>query len=283
MHNEPKIVFLSKHYSVWYGLLCFLLSISSQVPQELFAMQTRALEISGPAEAKLGELTRLIAEVESAETPCWIVLSPSNLDFEQVDNGRRLILTPPKYLKEPIVVLLLAQSVVEGRVFTRQIRRQIRIIDEPIVPPRNPDDGNVVPQPPGVTPTPPSPLPINPSMPLEQTIMFQLVRTAFAQIRSVSARNKANDVAANFEWLANECEAGRITTIPQIWQTISSRNAAILGADLREWDPVGRTMQSEFQRLKLMDVSSHAVQLRAATLALRNSSPQTICIGGVCR
>jgi hypothetical protein len=261
----------------------FTLLLAFLVSPELFAMQTRVLEISGPAEAKMGELTRLIAEVEPAETPCWIVLSPSDLDFEQVDNGRRLILTPPRYSKEPVVVLLLAQSVVEGRVVTRQIRRQIRIVDESIVPPRNPDDGNVAPQPPGVIPAPPSPQPINPSPPLEQTNMFQTVRAAFAQVKSVSARNKANDVAANFEWLANECEAGRITTIPQIWQTISSRNAAILGADLRDWEPVGRTMQSEFQRLKLADVSSHAVQLRAAALAIRSSSQQNICIGGVCR
>lgn len=254
-------------------LLAFL------IPQANLLAQTRSLEISGPFEARSGQLIRLVAEVEPTETPFWLVLSPSDLDFEQVDDGRRLIFTPGCNTRQPIVVMLLAQSMTEGRIVTRQIRRQIQVV--------NPDgnDGNE----PG---TQPQPLPPNGSHPpddpppadvpsLEKVPMFRLVQDAFSQVNSAAARSKAAEVASGFELIAAECESGRITSVPQIWQTLSARNGAALGAVVHEWEPIGLTMQLEFQRLKLPDVRSHAVHLKAAALALRRSSIESSKSGSV--
>ncbi len=214
--------------------------------------QMNALDIRGPFEVAPGELVRLTAEIQPEESPFWIVLNPPNLDYEQVEDGHRLLFAVGCHQQSEVVVVLLAQQVMDQRIVTRQIRRRIKI--------RRPNDTD---QPPDENPNDP------PSTPITEFPMYRLVAAAMKKIESVEAKSKGHLIAKSFEQTATACESGSINSIPDIWESLSQANARILGPLTSYWEPVGVAMQSEFKRLRIADVKSHAVHLRAAAAAIK--------------
>ena len=181
------------------------------------------LNIDGPAEVSAGQLVRLIADIEPAESPFWIVLKPVNLDYEQVDNGQRLIFAVACEPPDDLIVMLLAQRVVNDRIVTRQLIRRIPVKSGTDLP--SPVD-------------PGEPLPVDP--PLTDLPMYQAVLAAWKSIPSQSAKAKSNRVADNFANTAKLCAIGELTAIPDIWGTLAVSNARTLGPHLRDWEVVGQ-------------------------------------------
>lgn len=106
-----------------------------------------SLDIVGPSLAEPGSLVRLEAELDQDESPFWLVMQPIDLDYEQVDAGDRIIFaTGCEKTQVDIVVILLAQKVIDGRIITRQMRHTVKIGNQPdpveppdpIEPPENP-------------------------------------------------------------------------------------------------------------------------------------------------
>jgi len=215
--------------------------------------QIDSLNIQGPLQVSPGELVRLVAEIQPEESPFWIVLKPNDLDHEQIDGGRRLIFAVDCQATESIVVMLLAQQVKDGRIVTRQLRRQIKVTAG------SPDDSN--PDSPAV------PNPVTPKQPVDDPI-FQIIVTAFSKVTDPVARSKAHLVAANFALVAKQCESGQIGDLPAIWLTLSKLNHQSLDGKTDAWSPLGLALQSEFKRLSLKTVLAHARPLSTAALAL---------------
>ena len=216
--------------------------------------QAQTINIGGPLKVRPGQLVRLIAEIEPEESPFWLVLSPSNLDFEQIENGKRLIFAAPLEEQNSIVVMLLAQQVKDGKILTKQL---IRRIDYDL-------DGSPVP--------PNRPLP-NPQ-PVDQTLrkleMYRVVGEAWQLMQSTGARGKGAEIAVGFRTTAKRCEAGDYSRPDQIWEDLSVQNNAILGNLSPLWEGVGSAIQHEFKRLQLPEIKSHSMYLHAIALALED-------------
>lgn len=223
--------------------------------QDLAAFVDR-LNIEGPQTVVAGQLVRLTAQLEPNESPFWIVLDPVDLDYEQIEDGQRLVFAVGCQQRTAIVVLLLAQRVEENRIVTRQLRRRIEIQDDDKIP--GPDDPVT---PPITEPTPAKPPTDSP--------LFRVVLESWTQIPSVEAKAFAPAVAANFDAIADQCESGSLADVRQIASELSRRNAQALGPLARQWEPVGIAMQIEFKRLLLPTVKEHAFHLRAAAAAIR--------------
>lgn len=236
----------------------FLLFIASCLSNCGFAhSQVDSLNISGPEQAKPGQLIRLVAEIDPVETPFWIVLQPTNLDYEQVDNGRRLIFavgceTQDSSQGNQVVVMLLAQQVKDGKIVTRQLRRRITIES------RAPDPINPV---------------VDPDAPdTTQPLDGALFRTTLKALESVSdpvAYGKRSQVAENFLLVANRCKSGDFDDLPAIWLTLSQLNGATLRGHTNQWSKFATKLQLEFKRLKLTTPASHAKPLQTVGEALK--------------
>ncbi|MDB4766370.1 hypothetical protein OAG71_01645 [bacterium] len=221
-----------------------------------------ALSIDGPYEALSGQLVRLEAQTIPGETPFWIVLEPTSMDYEQVDGGQRLIFAAPCDSVSSITVMLLAQQVREGRIVTRQLRRSITLNNKTDPPPLSP----------------PSPKPDNPEGDfgdLKQSPVYEAVSQAWPNIRTDAAKSLSNRVVENLALTAKSCEEGRLSKLSEIWKTLSIANRKALGVESSAWDPVGIAMQSAFQELGLKDVNSHGFHLRAAAAAIKRLSTAT--------
>ena len=235
-------------------LMTLLLFLVGEAQGQLSDLQN-TLQIEGPREVADGQLVRLEARLAEDESPFWIVLSPADLDYEQVDDGRRLIFAANRK-KSPITILLLAQQVREGRIATRQLRRQITIIDASPDPLPEP-----IPNRPGKEPAKPG---------FEESPLFSEVLRAAKLVSSDQARGLSEQVAKNFDRLAELCETGGIKELAKIWSTLSELNRKTLGPETARWEPVGIAMQRGFKQLKLTNVKEHGFHLRACAAALRN-------------
>lgn len=214
--------------------------------------QSQSLEINGPSEIASGQLIRLDAQLDPDESPLWIVLSPPDLDYEQVDGGRRLIFAVDDRQVEPITILLLAQQIENDRIVTRQVRRTLTIrSDEADEPEPNPEDPD-----------------------LKKSPLFRLVFEAWDSLESLAARNKTSLIADNFESVAKRCEQGSFSELPQVWKALSKSNQDVLGEQTEDWEPVGLAMQSGFADLRLKTIPEHAFHLRAVASALRSKSDE---------
>ena len=235
--------------------------------------QQNSLNIDGPLEIQAGQLVRLNAEIAPEESPFWIVLNPSDLDYEQVDQGRRLIFSVGCQPTREVVVLLLAQQVIDGRIVTRQLRRRMKVEDFRGGPLPNPIDPNPIADPkptPDPNPTPkPNP---DPSPDLTKLRIYAAVADAWKNILNPTAQAKSPQIADRFDAIAELCDEGRIATPRDVWVTLSSENAKVLGSLIRDWDPVGRAMQTEFRNLNLTTSKQHAIYLRAAAAGLRKAA-----------
>ena len=169
-------------------------------PKSIGPISLCRLNIDGPAEVVGGQLVRLIADIEPAESPFWIVLKPVNLDYEQVDNGQRLIFAVACEPPDDLIVMLLAQRVVNDRIVTRQLFAESQSNRSTDLP--SPVD-------------PGEPLPVDP--PLTDLPIYQAVLAAWNSIPSQSAKAKSNRVADNFANTAKLCAIGELTAIPDIW------------------------------------------------------------------
>ncbi len=225
--------------------------------------QIDSLNIGGPLEIQAGQLVRLNAEIAPEESPFWIVLTPSDLDYEQVDQGRRLIFSVGCQPTSEVVVLLLAQQVIDGRIVTRQLRRRMTV-ESP--------DGTLPPDPIRPDPQPtPTPNP-DPSPDLTKLRIYTSVVTAWRNILNPAARAKSAQVADRFDAIARLCEGGKITTPRDVWVTLATENAKVLGSLNRDWEPVGRVMQTEFKNLNLPTAKQHTIYLRAAAAGIRKAA-----------
>ncbi len=243
-------------FSLALGLL-FAALVSGQT-------QMDSLNIAGPFEVSPGQLVRLSAKLESDESPLWIVLRPNDLDYELADNGRKLIFAVHAQTSDPIVILLLAQQVKEGRIVTRQLRRQIAVVKEaspgkPIVtdPPKKEPIENPVKEPVG-----------------EDDPIFRAVIAAMEKVTDPVARSKASLVAANFQQVANDCKSGKFGDVTAIWLTLSKLNHNTLGEKTREWSPLGSALQTEFKRLNITQIAEHARPLSVAAAAIAQGTNQ---------
>lgn len=216
--------------------------------------QMESLQIDGPREAKPGTLVRLTAKTTAEETPFWIVLEPNDLDYEQVESGRRLMFSTGCRTGPTITVILLAQQVRDGRIVTRQLRRKILVKGgsdtQPLKPPRP------HPVPPDGEPLTGSPL---------YSVMFQ----TWPQIKTDMAKSRTRLVAENMEKVAQACLSGEIKTKPEIWKTLASQNRIDLQVETPAWEPIATVLQRKFRELELPDVSSHGFHLRAVAAAFR--------------
>lgn len=221
------------------------------VPGSSFA-QISSLQIDGPHEVSTGQLVRLRSQLGPAESPFWIVLQPTDLDYEQVNGGSQLIFAANCSQQKPITILLLAQSVVKGRIVTRQLRRTITV------------KGKVSPIDGGKQPVP------KPNLDFVKSPLFATVQTAWQKIGAEAARRKTNAVATNFETIAAACRSGSIESVPMIWQQLSPMNRSTLGEQAVQWEPVGIAIQQSFQKLELSNVSEHSFHFQAIAAALRS-------------
>jgi hypothetical protein len=218
--------------------------------------QIDALQIKGPKEVAPGQLVRLDAKLEPEETPFWIVLAPTDLDYEQVADGRRLIFAVDCRPSKSITVLLLAQQVLDDRIVTRQIRSTIQIKDDQAKEPdkEEPDTPDTQPE------------------DFKKSPLYASVFDAWETISSSSAKAKAGLVAANFDLIADRCESGKLSAIPEIWKQLSAANQTTLAENTTDWEPVGVALQQGFQNLRLSTVQEHSFHLRAVAAALRSPS-----------
>ena len=93
-----KRIFVSTVYLiVLFSPLAFCPLVDAQID---------SLNIDGPLEARPGQLVQLRAEITESETPFWIVLNPIDLQYEQVENGRRLIFATGCQPSSSVVVML---------------------------------------------------------------------------------------------------------------------------------------------------------------------------------
>jgi hypothetical protein len=210
-----------------------------------------------------GQLVRLTAETEPAESPLWIVLKPNALDYELTDNGQKLIFAVNAKTNDPIVILLLAQQVKEGRIVTRQLRRQISVVGgtKPVDP--------IVIDPPIKKPPVDSPA----KQPIESDPIFLAVTNAMSKI-DPAAKSNAALVAANFQKVSDDCESGKFGDVAAIWLTLSKLNRQSLGDQTRNWSPLGSALQTEFKRLNITKIADHARPLKVAAAAIAQESNQ---------
>ncbi len=210
--------------------------------------QTEALQINGPKEVSPGQLIRLDAQLQPEESPFWIVLSPTDLDYEQVDEGRRLIFAVDCEQTKPITILLLAQQVRNERIVTRQVRRTLSVRKSQ---PGQSSDPNL-------------------DEDFKESPLFDLVTKAWESIDSQVAKDKTASIADNFKMVAGRCEDGSLRETPQIWKTLSESNQNVLAEQTESWAPVGLAMQSGFANLQLKTIPEHPFHLRAIAAALRS-------------
>jgi hypothetical protein len=228
--------------------------------------QINTLEIGGPYEARTGSLVRLVAKTQPNETPFWLVLAPSDLDYEQVNDGRRLIFSAGCSKGQRIVVLLLAQQLIDGKIVTRQLRRTVEVVAASELDPDSPSD------------RPPD---IQPDKDWGSSPVFEAASRAMRLVSPDSARKLGPRIADNFDFVAQRCRAGgEIKTKTEIWQQLSKLNREALGELSPGWTPFAIETQSAFQALNLADVPSHQFHLRAAALAIRRQPiPNSQAIG----
>jgi len=212
--------------------------------------QMDSLRIEGPKEVRSGDLVRLNAKLDENESPLWIVLKPSDLDYEQVDQGARLIFAVKYQQQEPITVMLLAQRVVEGRVVTRQVRTTLLIVGEDSPKPDPVDDNE-------------------PGQDFTASPLFGLTQKAWVQLND-RAKLKTESIAKNFESAAGLCESDAFAEPAQIWEWLSEANRNSLVDDVELWESVGVAFQKGFQQLKLTTPKQHIFHLRAIAAALRS-------------
>ncbi len=221
--------------------------------------QIEALQIEGPHEAKPGTLVRLSANTVAEETPFWIVLEPIELDYEQVQDGKRLLFSTGTKPGQRITVVLLAQQVRNGRIVTRQIRRSINIVRDESEPAPVDDSPALPPQ---DVPT------------LDKSPLYSSVLKAWPLIRTDAARELSAKVAVNIDAMAAKCESGDFRDTNEVWRELSTRNRETLGIETSAWSPVATVIQRDFQSLKLPTTSAHSFHLRAAAAAIRAASSQ---------
>ncbi len=216
---------------------------------DLWAFQAGGtLAIDGPTRTQPGRLLTLKAKIEANETPFWIVLQPVDLEYRQVNEGRELICVAGCRDQKEIVVLLLAQQVIEGRITTRQIKRSIQIGQTDIPA----DDGA------GTQPAPP----------FRDDGFDRSVTTAVDQL-PVAAKRKSLQVAENFLQMAKLCKSGQIKQTGAITAGLQRMNRLTLGADLDSWQPFARAVQQEFKRLQLKQPAAHVPYLERISSLLR--------------
>jgi len=229
--------------------------------------QSDALQIDGPHEVQPGMLVRLSANTTKNETPFWIVLDPIDLDYEQVDGGKRLLFSSGDQ-STSITVILLAQQVVKNRITTRQIRRTIQVSDD------LPEDVDAPPPPVTEPPTEPPTQTPTPAEPVLESPVFSEISQAWSNIGTDAAKKLSEAVAVNFDAAAKKCESNQYENIAAIWKELSAKNRQALQIESVAWEPVAVALQQAFQKLKLPDVSSHAFHLRAAAAAIRHAFNQ---------
>jgi hypothetical protein len=217
--------------------------------------QRAALQIEGPREAGPGTLVRLSANTIEEESPFWIVLEPIDLDYEQVENGSRLLFSTGCKTGQRITVVLLAQQVRDGRIVTRQIRRTVLVKDSET-------DPDPIDDPPDSRPPKDDPL-------LPQSPLYAAVMEAWPSIQTDAAKALSESVAANIDSMAAKCEAGKIREKTEIWRELSLRNRRTLGVEASAWNPVANVLQQQFQNLALSTPAAHAVHLKATAAAIR--------------
>lgn len=241
-------------------LMTVMLFLISLPPGTFAQSQDGSLKIEGPDIVAPGKLVRLTATTLPEESPFWIVLSPVDLDFEQVDEGRKLIFASGCQARKSIVVLLLAQTVKQGRVVTRQVRREIKIVDPDDSKPDPGDD-----EPDGNNPGEGDP---------GNDPLFTSVVDGLSRMTDPAARAKRTLVAANFESIAARCQSGQMGDIPAIWLTLSRLNHASIAPHHRSWERLAQMIQTEFKRRGLATVADHTKPLLAVAAALRNGGVQ---------
>ena len=234
--------------------MCLLIGLlaSSAMGQTGQRGQIDSLEIKGPHEAGPGELIRLIANTSTDETPFWIVLDPITLDYEQVDQGKRLIFSAPCKTNETITVMLLAQQMRDGKIVTRQLRRSLYI-------------GNPVPSP------PPIPNPKPPNDDLGKSPLYNAVLRAWPSIATDAGKALSPKVAENLNQIATKCAEGKISEVHMIWDLLSEQNRTDLQLEIVAWESVGLAIQKQLKLLALNDIKSHAFHLRSAAAAINNA------------
>jgi hypothetical protein len=158
---------------------------------------------------------------------------------------------------DPIVILLLAQQVKEGRIVTRQLRRQISVVGG-----TNPNNPIVVDPP---IKKPPA------KQPIESDPIFLAVTNAMSKI-DPAAKSNAALVAANFQKVSDDCESGKFGDVAAIWLTLSKLNRQSLGDQTRNWSPLGSALQAEFKRLNITKIADHARPLKVAAAAIVRGS-----------
>jgi len=236
--------------------VCLLMGVfaSSSIGQIQQPKLIAALEIEGPREAAPGELIRLSANTNGDETPFWIVLDPITLDYEQVDQGKRLIFSAPCQTNQTITVMLLAQQVRDGQIVTRQLRRSVLV-------------GNPLPSPaPDPTPHPQPAEP--PGSELKESALYGAVLQAWPLVSTDAGKTLSPKVAENLEQVAAMCASGKFSQAHEVWQLLSEHNRVDLQLETVAWEPVGQAIQKQFKLLALGSIKDHVFHLRAAAAAI---------------
>ena len=225
--------------------------------------QVNALGIDGPFEVEPGELVRLTASIGESESPFWIVLKPDDLQYEQIENGRGLIFAASCKSRASIVVMLLAQSVKDGRIVTRQLRRKIEIVDSGDAPPDqiSPIGDLPIDKDPEKEPAKP-----NPKYPI-----FKACYDAVLQMKDVTAISKVEGVAANFQNVGQRCSTSEFADIQTVWTSLVGLNGITIGRSQPQWDPVGVALQKSFKQLAPKTVAEHGPLLMIAAQAMRKA------------
>jgi len=240
--------------------ICLLIGVlaSSAIGQTDQSKQIDSLEIKGPHEARPGELVRLSANTNANETPFWIVLDPIELDYEQVDQGRRLIFSASCEANQTITVMLLAQQMRDGKIVTRQLRRAVHV-------------GNLPPSPAPVPIQQPPEPPLTPENDLKKSPLYDAVLQAWPLISTDAGKTGSPKVAENLVQIADQCANGKITEVSAIWQMLSQQNRIDLQLESVAWEPVGLAIQIQFKQLALNSIKAHAIHLRAASAAIEDA------------
>jgi hypothetical protein len=221
--------------------------------------QLQSLQIEGPYSVSIGSMVVLSANSTEQETPFWIVLEPIELEYEQVDEGRRLIFAAGCQQGREITVLLLAQQVKEGRIITRQVRRTIQVTAGKIADP--------VPEPETDLPEPKPP---EADLILKSPLL-NAVQKSWPNITTDAAKDLTPRVADNMDRVALRCQSGDFQQSVEVWRELSRLNRDSLGVEASAWDPVGIVMQQELLKLSLPSASSHAIHLKAAAMGMRKA------------
>lgn len=231
--------------------ICLLIVFSGHnaIGQARQSEQIDSLEIKGPHEVRPGELIRLVANTGPKETPFWIVLDPIALDYEQVDQGKRLIFSATCKTDQTITVMLLAQQVRDGRIITRQLRRTVHV-------------GN-----PAFPPAPPDPTLDD----LEKSPLYGAVLEAWPLIITDAGKALSPKVVENLKQIADMCLEGKFPEAHMVWEKLSKQNRKDLQLESLAWDPVGRAIQKQFKQLALDNIKAHAFHLRSAAAAINDA------------